>query len=304
VEGAGAVTIEPVMVFDIAANTLTATDMNAIHGQVDSYVNAAASNIRSRLQVNGGPAISIEPGIELRHTGDLTIGGNGAAGAINLSSWRFTTDTTQGAPQTAAAITVRASGSIAVASSVSDGFQSPTTFVPLDSPSATLRFAAGSSLTGANPLALSSSNVESNFSLASNTVVRTGTGNIEVAAAHDIVFAGNGASIYTAGRPGAITLNPTQASPVAFPVGGGQVSLAAGHDLIGQPLPPATASMTNWQSRARPWNATCRCWRAAGAMHSRCPTSSSEGRSWRLRASIPVASRATSERRARRPVAS
>lgn len=256
VEGASAVTIEPVVVFDIAANTLTSADLNTIHAQVDDFVNASAANIRNRVQVNGGPTISLEPGVELRHTGDLTLGALGANGAIDLASWRFTTDPTPDAAQTAAAITVRATGSITVANTISDGFQTIGTGTTarlqlLDSPSATLRFAAGSSLTGANPLALASSNVESNFSLAANAIVRTGTGNIEVAAAHDIVFAGNGASIYTAGHPGAATLNPTQASPVAFPVGGGQVSLSAGHDLVGRPLPPATASIANWQSRAR-----------------------------------------------------
>jgi filamentous hemagglutinin family protein len=244
VEGVDAVTIEPVMAFNVSAAP-TSGELTAIRDQVKAYINAAADSIRSRLKGANGLNVALEPGIELRSQGDLTLG------SLDLSTWRFTTDNTP------AALTVRAAGSIKINGIIQDGFDTiPPTGGPnsrlqlRDEKSSTLRFAAGAAFNSANPLALASSNLGSDFTLLTNAVVRTGTGNIDVVASHDIVFAGTGSSIYTGGRPGTGQLTLVLPSTMSFPTLGGQISLVAGHDVLGQAL--NQQAITAWQVRQRP----------------------------------------------------
>src|SRR5262249_3680346 len=101
-------------------------------------------------------------------------------------------------------------------------------------------------LTSANPLA-TTRGLLTDLTINPGVVVTTGTGNISLAAAHDIVFAGPGATVYTTGTPGA----PTQAIAgggfsLTAPPSGGNVQIVAGNDILGSPV---SQSVSDWQTR-------------------------------------------------------
>ena len=116
------------------------------------------ANILARL---GGTAnLSINPGIEVRSTGDLTVSVNEFATSAadrgwNLDAWRF------GADLVPVTLTLRAAGNLDIIGSISDGFLKPSNAV-LAMPdwslgtgaSASYRFAGGADLAAANPLAV------------------------------------------------------------------------------------------------------------------------------------------------------
>jgi filamentous hemagglutinin family protein len=231
--GVSAVTVEPVLAYDAPA-TLTSTDFDVYRGLATAFIDAAGQNIRSRLVPGGGTRLVLQPGVELRRAGDLQIAG------ADLTSWRFNGDP--------GAITFRATGSISITGILSDGFANGTRGPVLPPPesstsSATLRFAAGSVLTAADPLTVSR-DAASDLIL-SGATIRTGTGDLQLAASRDVLFAGT-TSVYTAGRAGAPTeLNPRL--PVFnFPTGGGQLQISAGRDIVGNDF---VQSVGEWQPR-------------------------------------------------------
>ena len=230
------VVVEAVRVYNAPA-TVTATEYNTYRNDIAAYMDnsvpevpGAGANIRGRLDANGALRLRVEAGVELRRDGDLTLN------ALNLSPtgspWRF--------DDSPIALTVRASGSINVAGTISDGFNTtPVATTLLAGDSATLRFAAGANLASARPDAVVRG-APGSLTLAPNASIRTGTGDVRVAAANDVNF-GAGSRIYTGGIQGA----PTQGT-YSFPDRGGNVSIYAGHDIVGAAV---TQSVTDWQPR-------------------------------------------------------
>lgn len=230
------IVVEPVRIYNVDAAPTTA-QLNAIRTETSDYIAGAASNIRGRLNPAGDLNLRIEPGIEIRREGDLQLS------ALNLASWRFDSNP--------AALTVRATGSIAVNGTISDGFSTVGTgasarLTLLDGDSATLRFAAGANLASADPNAITR-NTAADLTLAPNAIIRTGTGDLQLTAARDIVF-GDKAGVYTAGYRAA----PAETVPLPlgasynFPDHGGNVALTAGRDVVGAAV---TQSVTDWQRR-------------------------------------------------------
>jgi hypothetical protein len=78
-------------------------------------------------------------------------------------------------------------------------------------------------------------------------LVRSGTGDVRLSAARDIVFGAN-SSVYTGGIAGAPSENVT--TPLngifTFPDRGGNVAISAGRDVLGSPV---TQSVNDWQRR-------------------------------------------------------
>lgn len=240
--GVGRVVIEPVLTFQGDVNHLI--DFGVVQNQVTNYMGAAGSIIGPRLTVQNSVPFVIQPGVEIQHTGDFILNQ-----ALDLSSagWRF-----NGQPVD---LTVRATGKVDLASSVSDGFSIGTIIVNgrlvqvptlLAGPSASLRFVAGADLTGANPLAVTGG-AGADLVVEPGTVLRTGTGEIDLIAAGNIKLGDATASVYTAGTPGMPSLQVPRSNPVfSFPTDGGNLVVRAGGDIIGAPVSQAVSL---WQLR-------------------------------------------------------
>jgi filamentous hemagglutinin len=215
--------------------------------------------------------VEVRAGIEVDSTGDLIL--DNSTTAWDLASW----NAALGAPVN---LTLRAAGNLVFEASLTDGFtnngQAVASWVfgepgtALDS--ASYRITAGADLSAANPLAvipqaapassLGAPPNSGNVILTTGDLIRTGTGNIEIAAGGDVLLGysagdANGnlydngilqvtevdplsSVIYTAGMPSLLT--PAQAAlftpsglrrigSAAYPTDGGDISIAASDDI-------------------------------------------------------------------------
>lgn len=188
-------------------------------------------------RLSGGDAtlaeqIVLQTGAEIiNRNGDLTLGSAGASAPVDwdLSTYRF------GPRSAAGVLTLRATGNIGVYDAVSDGFAKNTslwlaplmaqnTLLPTNAQSWSYRFSAGADTSAANyrtllnadelaagkgslllgKNALDAAGSGSNATTASIInnrfqVIRTGSGDIDIAAAGDVRFLNPFAAIYTAG---------------------------------------------------------------------------------------------------------
>jgi filamentous hemagglutinin len=287
--GVGQVTVVPVLPFNTANTTMfssstapTAANFQQLQQNVQNYMTAAGQKIASRLASSAAP-LMVEPGVELIAPGALTLQSvDGVSPALDLSSWRF-----NAAPVD---LTIRASGNLMVANTVSDGFASArlrnlSQPILLAGPSSSIHLVAGADLTSANPLeviagGMGTLTLGSTVPGSATAVVRTGTGSIDLIAAKDIVIGNPGSGAYTAGTP-AVASGGTTADPypqflpragteqftsdalgnqygygvlvpgsnllMSFPIGGGNVTVRAGEDILGAAL--TTPAVPVWQLR-------------------------------------------------------
>lgn len=227
------------------------------YADAQSFIAAAAGAAAAA----GDAEFVTRPGIEIRSPGDLTLTAD-----WNLNAWRF-----DGQP---GVLTLRAAGDLNIGSptaanrsspgALSDGFLTATTTsttvaVVRPGPSWSYRLVAGADQTGADPLALRALDdlpEGGDFRLANGTysptapqtrVVRTGSGDIDIAAAQDFIL-GNAASVvYTAGEPsGGVKLSPLGMTR-EYPDGGGDVRVRAGRDARGV---EGNQLISNWLFRA------------------------------------------------------
>ena len=273
-QGVSSLTIEPVLVYStVGMSSATAPnsgDWQAVHDSVGAYMTTAAGVITSRLGKPGLPSLTVQPAVEVVAEGDLTLNqGESLDLSVNGQNWRFGSG--------AADIAVLAKGSLNIAGTLSDGFDENSDIRGVDQwvlgsgatagRSSSFRLVAGADLSSADPLAVLAGNGGS-ISLDAGTQVRTGSGDIDLAAASDIVI-GKGASIYTAGQltpsatgtpddpypnvpaalgtaqPFGIAVSPgTTGLVFSFPSGGGNLTVNAGRDIVGSTLRDPAAS--NW----------------------------------------------------------
>ena len=198
--------------------------------------NAAFATYHAAIKSDLGRSdIHILSGVEVRSAGDLTLG----------ADWNLATARAGGE---AGVLTLRADGNLLVGANLSDGFSHATpctagTCTATGTP-ATLRsdaswsyrLIAGADGEAADPLAVKA--VGKDVTLAAGKLIRTGTGDIDVAAGRNVVLAGADAAIYTAGRlaapmPG-FTM-PFAKLRAAYTVDGGDVRIAARGDVVGKP---------------------------------------------------------------------
>ncbi|MFA7316486.1 MAG: filamentous hemagglutinin family protein [Sulfuricella sp.] len=207
---------------DVSTSGTLYTDARDFMGAAGDNANANA--IKSRIDAAGVVAnFHVRPGIEVKSSGDLELDA-----VWDLLNWRF-----DGEP---GVLTLRAGGDLNINQSLSDGFDSTKAIginltveqkfvgAPLvDTTSWSYRLVAGADLGAANPLAVESLallqsgkgslNVAKGIprttndgtitnSLASKiTAIRTGSGDIDIAAGRDVVLKNAESMIYTAGRP-------------------------------------------------------------------------------------------------------
>ncbi|MDB6102111.1 MAG: hemagglutinin-related protein [Gammaproteobacteria bacterium] len=284
--GVGRIIIEPVLPFNTAAfsssTTPTAADLQQVHDTVATYMSAAAPGFANLLAAGSQTPLFAEAGVELIAPGALTLqSGDLSSPALDLSSWRFTGTHNDVTPID---LTVRAGGDINVANTLTDGFADAVVGGKLQptllaGASSSIRLVSGADLSSANPLvALAGTGT---LTIGTNTgtsaVVRTGTGDIDLIAGHNIVIGGPGSGAYTAGTPAIApggndpNLYPNMPSPVgtaqgngvaipktnllmSFPTGGGNLVVRAGDNILGAALPSDSQSKTppgvsSWQLR-------------------------------------------------------
>ena len=281
VSRAGQVIVEPVMVF-ATSNASVDSDLITDVGIASSYLSSASPIIAARLTSPSATPFAIEAGVELQDPN--------AADALTIHSFDlsgYSSPAAYGGSQAPQVINlaVRAAGSVSIQGAISDGYvpdyntglialgytqTGPTTYGP--APSASLSLVAGADLRSANPLSVLKGSTADLTLLTSGavadgttdgvgpSVVRTGTGDINLAAAHDVVFQ-QGTSAYTGGEAPADVITPVGFRGGAgevlqnFGENGGNVRVAAGNDVIGSAVGSiansdnGNYSVTGWQLR-------------------------------------------------------
>ncbi len=220
---------------------------NPVYADAAAFM-ANATALDTALGRSGQPPVSVIPGVELTAPGDLHL-----ASAWDLSTWRF-----GDLGLTPGALTLRAGGSLYIDQSLSDGFQGLDPYsgfylIPGFGQSWSYRLVAGADFGSSQPLAVTSpvnlapgaGNVIVAPGTPSNpttvnapTVVRTGTGFIDIAAARDLTLSNQASVIYTAGTasPDGLPVYDTVDSGfqgLAYPTAGGNVSITVGRDVVG-----------------------------------------------------------------------
>ena len=226
VTGVDAITLQPVLRFDLDSNP-DAAAFAQIRSDVTDSMAIVAPALRTRYGGAARPVV-VRPGIDLFTDGDLTIdstSGGFAANRLDFAGWRFGGE--------AAVLAFHTTGAIDLVGTISDGFQNVGTGVNqrvdlLAGNSSSLSFTAGTDLR-----------------IADNTRVRTGTGDLTLRAGADLIF-GSGASVYTGGIAGEPTHVYSAGASMVLPTLGGRLELLAGQDVLGAPV---TQAVGQWQVR-------------------------------------------------------
>ncbi|MEM7468727.1 MAG: filamentous hemagglutinin family protein, partial [Pseudomonadota bacterium] len=190
VVGADDIRFEAYRTFDESA---LANPLVSIKGQLDN-VAPHIGDIEMRLTNASLPEVKLVLGAEVIGSGDIVLNNE-----LDLINWRFAGD-----PGT---LTIRTPGQITIDAIVSDGFEpdfNGTLFNPLNprpsaitSESSSFRFVAGANTSSADPLALNRS-IARDLVFKDGAVLRTGTGDIEIATSGNLTFEGD-YGIYSAG---------------------------------------------------------------------------------------------------------
>ncbi|WP_454620626.1 filamentous haemagglutinin family protein [Bradyrhizobium cenepequi] len=215
--GARSAVLEGVSIYN--SNSVDAVRVGAI-ADATAFASHAAT-IAARL--NAGGSVAVMPGIEIRSTGDL----------IAETDWNLFADF--GANVREGTLTLRAAGNLTILGNISDGFSAADrSGVLQDTASWNLRLVSGADLTSASAMALTPLTAlpAGSGSLivgdaGNGYQVRTGTGDIDVAAGRDLLLAHSASVIYTAGRADGALANFTPAAGATYGVFGGNLNVAA-----------------------------------------------------------------------------
>ena len=198
--------------------------------------------LRSSLGFSNSVVEHIRPGVEITtpdSSGDFTVSAN-----LAFNELRF------GAEQEAGVLTIRAAGDLKVNGTLSDGFvpqdsnasdMTVRDAIPVQSgQSWSFNLVAGADRQAANTLATQAlpdaSDTSGSLIMKSNAIIRTGTGEIAMAARRDIIL-NKGSAVYSAGVSADDALNnfsPYDGDGAFAPVflsGGGDIRLSAGERI-------------------------------------------------------------------------
>lgn len=236
------VMIEANKVFD-SITTINDTVINSIKADTDSFM-ANTTAIKTRLGINSDARYGLQAGIEVQNDGDITV-----ASDWDLSSWRH--DDGPGV------LTIRSTGDLNVDANINDGVEitEGQTCSPFGcTGNGTFEEKILSDASWSFNLTAGASRINSNFSadltrvtranasdlnLKSDTVIRTGTGDIVINAANNVVLENEGSVVYTLGKQNGLDLDNRKLAQLSrdpeklVPVDGGDLSIFAGNDIIG-----------------------------------------------------------------------
>jgi filamentous hemagglutinin len=245
----GQVIVDAVLVSSTTGATVNADLSGDVLG-ASSFLSAATPAIAARLTSASTTPVTVQAGVELQDAN--------AGDALMLQSLDLASYSTQGQVINVA---VRAAGDVTIDGTISDGFTKTTAGTVLTNmASGSLSFVAGADLSSANTVSTLSASAAA-LELEYQAIVRTGTGDINLAAAGDVIFdygtSGGGATVYTAGLAGtnAVTTGKGKNATVEnFATGGGNVVVTAGADVVGAALTNVNPdggnySVTGWQPR-------------------------------------------------------
>lgn len=216
-------------------------DINNIKNDTDAYMTAA--NMQ-KVSSDLGSGIRLRAGIAIDYAGDLAL-----TSKWDLADWRYTSGSELLPPGT---LSINASGNFALNSSLSDGFKDGMLlgFVNVKDmlqtgDSWSYQLTAGADLGSADPITTSAAK---DLNIGSGVTVRTGTGDIQLAAGGNIVFADQTSTVYNAGRAEDTdnikyaenarygTLGPDIAAFLLYseyPIDGGDLVVKAGNNIEG-----------------------------------------------------------------------
>jgi hypothetical protein len=241
INGAGSVVLEAVKTYDgitsvastgsgttLGYNTINTdnTYFMTLDGDGDQIGNA--TDIKTRLGKAGDATFHLRPGVEVHSSGDLTVS----------ADWNlYSAGRPGGEP---GVLTLRAKGNLKIDGSISDGFSTALNTGTLQAgDSWSYRLVAGADQAAANPLATRAG--AGNFELKVGKLIRTGTGDIRIAAGGDFDL-GKGAAdtansqnsvIYTAGTLAPALADFTNPTGAVFSQNGGDIDIRAQGDIRG-----------------------------------------------------------------------
>ncbi len=224
-----------------AAGVINSADIANIKHDTDAYMTPA--NMQ-KVSSDLGSGIRLRAGIAIDYTGDLALNNQ-----WDLADWRYTSGSELLPPGT---LSINASGNFTLNSSLSDGFKDGILLSSVNvkdmlqtGDSWSYQLTAGADLGSADRIATSA---VKNLNIGSGVTVRTGTGDIQLAAGGDVVFTDQTSTVYNAGRAedsdktkyGAMarygTLGPNIAAFLLYseyPIDGGDLSIKAGNNIQG-----------------------------------------------------------------------
>jgi filamentous hemagglutinin len=249
ITGAGAVNLEA---FSIYLDKTTLTDagsgagvltFDTIDADNSAFVNGFGATINTALRAeltaaNKGFDVSrfhLLAGAEVRSSSDLTV--TNAGSTVNLANFRYNGE--------AGVLTLRAAGNLNINGNISDGFKDHNDASGKRVSGATAadgllmsvndanwrswsyRLIAGADITAGD---VRQAHQAGDVSIAAATLVRTGTGNIEVAAGRDVKFAARDSVLYTAGVGRDLTGLAIPAGAM-YGINGGNITIAAGGNI-------------------------------------------------------------------------
>ena len=173
---------------------INTVDINTIKDDTDAYMLPATIQNTNALL---GKGVQLQAGIEVDYTGDLTL-----KDKWDLVDWRYANST--GVTDLPGVLAINTSGNFNVENILTDGFKQDD--LPGFSGKELLQttnswsyqVVAGSDLASADKQSLLTEAKNINF--ASNAVIRTGTGDIDVAASGDVIFQDKTSHLYIAGK--------------------------------------------------------------------------------------------------------
>ena len=174
---------------------------------------------------------------------------------LESNGWDLALPYTASQTATTGLLSLRAAGNLNIDQTLSDGFSiASNTQLLLNSGSSwSYLLVAGANLDSANPEDVQAAVSAGNLTIGTNTSVRTGTGNIDAAAAGNISLTDWTSTLYTAGQSSVTDpyLSDRPLFAVAYPTDGGNVVLKAGGNIVG-----ATTSqlMSDWLQRIGIWS--------------------------------------------------
>jgi len=225
VVGARSVVIEGVESYDVDDYDGATVDsvMAAATSDADSFA-AGAAGILSGISGAAAAGAVLAAGIDIYSDGDLEL----------ASDWDLSTLASR-----EGTLTLRAAGDLNIHGNISDGFSTAdSTGELLDADSWSLRLVSGADLASASAMAvlspetLSGSGTLTVGASGAGQVVRTGTGDIDVAAGGDLVLQEFESVIYTAGRLDTTTYTDfTDPADAEYGILGGNLSIDTQGDV-------------------------------------------------------------------------
>jgi filamentous hemagglutinin len=248
VVGARSVVVEAFRVADFGSADVT-IDAGLIAGWRDETRTfmTSAESILGRLGRASDSSFHLRPGFEIATSGSATLN---SVWDLRLRSdgtsfdWRYGEQRDE-----PGVLSIRAGTDLAVNQSLSDGFSNALTTGRLQQTGEgwSYRLVAGADLGAANPMAVRTPGElgsSGNLTLAAGRLIRTSTGDIDIAAGGNLVLAAATSTIYTAGLADAPENHAFAAAPdrqftniaglvMEYPFNGGDLRIKAGGDIHG-----------------------------------------------------------------------